>query len=254
MIDLIKQFIQNDFIRAIIAAVIIVIATAIIAHLLTRLIRRLMHSELANMADVPAASLLVNVERIVVWGLGVSLMLSACFDINVTALIAALGIGGIALSLGLQDTIKNFLGGIQMTAMRIIKPGEWIGLDDVKGIVQDVNWRQTTVRNIDGVEFVIPNATISSATISRGTPPNLVTAPFSVANECSDLQSLGAEMERLAKVAIEKVAPLERDPWVLFYEISEFGANGKLLFILKSTDKAREARDAALRAIAHLCR
>lgn len=46
---------------------------------------------------------------------GGSVMLSTCFGIDVSAAITALGIGGIAISLGFQDTISNLIGGVQVS-------------------------------------------------------------------------------------------------------------------------------------------
>ena len=57
------------------------------------------------------------------------------------------------------------------------------------------------------------------------------------------------EMELLAKQAIEEVAELEKDPWILLTEIGEYGTWAKMRFVLKGVDHAREARDAALRAV-----
>ena len=58
------------------------------------------------------------------------------------------------------------------------------------------------------------------------------------------------EMELLARQAVEKVAPLAKDPWLLVTQIGEYGIWAKMRFVLEDTTYAREARDAALRAIA----
>ena len=64
-----------------------------------------------------------------------------------TAVVAALGVGGIALSLGLQDTLSNLIGGVLITFMRIVTPGDNIQVGAHKGVVQDINWRQTRIKN-----------------------------------------------------------------------------------------------------------
>ena len=56
-------------------------------------------------------------------------MLSTCYGVDVSAAITALGIGGIAISLGFQDTIANLIGGLQVSLLRIIKPGD--NIEDV---------------------------------------------------------------------------------------------------------------------------
>jgi hypothetical protein len=81
-------------------------------------------------------------------------------------------------------------------------------------------------------------------------PETLVVTRISFVNDGRDLDEMIGEMEQLAKHAVETVADLERDPWILMTEIGEYGMWGKLRFVLKDTEHAREARDAALRAIA----
>jgi hypothetical protein len=53
----------------------------------------------------------------------------------------------------------------------------------------------------------------------------------------------------LAKDAVQTVAELEKDPWILLTQIGEYGTWAKLRFVLKDMTHVREARDAALRAI-----
>ena len=69
-------------------------------------------------------------------------------------------------------------------------------------------------------------------------------------NDGRDLDEMTHEMELLAKQAVEKVTPLEKDPWILITQIGEYGIWAKMRFVLKEATYAREARDAALRAIA----
>lgn len=70
---------------------------------------------------LPASSLIINIGRGVVWVIGGSIILQSCFGINPNALVTALGVGGVALSLGLQDTLSNLIGGIQMTLMGVVR-------------------------------------------------------------------------------------------------------------------------------------
>ena len=199
---------------------------------------------------IPESSIIVNIVRIVIWVLGISIMLSACFNVDVNALLAALGVGGIALSLGLQDTIKNFIGGLQVTLMGIVHPGDHVVVDGVEGIVQDVTWRQTVVKDYDNNVHLIPNAVINATTVQKIDPDLLVITLISFVNDGRDLDEMTHEMELLAKQAIEKVTPLEKDPWILITQIGEYGIWAKMRFVLKEATYAREARDAALRAIA----
>ena len=227
-------------------AIAIVVITAIVSHLVTKLIRKLLS---IDDVPLPSCSLIVNIARIAVWVIGLSIMLSACFGIDINGLLAALGIGGIALSLGLQDTISNFIGGLQVTLMKIIQPGDHVIIGQTEGIVHDVTWRQTVVKDYEGVTHLIPNATINSTEIEKVEPNCLVSTRLSFTNDTRDIDATIREMELVAKSAIEEVAELERDPWILLTEIGEYGTWAKMRFVLKDTAHVREARDAALRAV-----
>ena len=247
LIEWVQNFIHGDSLQAWVVAALIILATAIVSAIVTRVIRRLMQ---VDGLPIPESSIIVNIVRIVIWVLGISIMLSACFNVDVNALLAALGVGGIALSLGLQDTIKNFIGGLQVTLMGIVHPGDHVVVDGVEGIVQDVTWRQTVVKDYDNNVHLIPNAVINATTVQKIDPDLLVITLISFVNDGRDLDEMTREMELLAKQAIEKVTPLEKDPWILITQIGEYGIWAKMRFVLKEATYAREARDAALRAIA----
>ena len=246
-ISAIHDIAMSDELQKWIVAIVLVLITAIVSALVTRLIRRLMR---VDGSPLPSSTILVNIARIAIWVFGLSFMLSVCFNVDMNGALAALGVGGIALSLGLQDTIKNFIGGLQVTLMRIVHPGDHISVGGIEGMVQDVSWRQTVVKDFEGNVHLIPNAIISSTTVTKIEPTNLVAAILSFTNDGRDMDAMIKEMELLAKQAVEKVAPLEKDPWILITQIGEYGTWAKMRFILQDTTHVREARDAALRAVA----
>ena len=242
-----RDFANADGLRLVLVGVAIVAATMVVSHALVKLIRRALQID-GN--PLPSSSIIVNIARIAVWMMGVYTLLSVCFNVDVNGLVAALGIGGVALSLGLQDTLKNFIGGLQVTLMRIVKPGDHVVVNGVDGIVRDVNWRQTVVVDYELTTHIIPNAIISSSGVAQVEPSRLVASTFVMNTDARDLRATLREMERLAKEAVEQVAPLERDPWILVTQIGEFGVNCKMRFVLADVAHAREARDAALCAVA----
>ena len=135
LIDKVGASAQGGMIHTIVVAVVIVAVTVVLSSLATRLIRRILRSD---GVPLPSCSILVNIARAAIWVIGLSTVLSACFGVDVNGLVAAIGVGGIAISLGLQDTMKNFIGGLQVTLMKIVKPGDHIQVGTTDGIVQDV--------------------------------------------------------------------------------------------------------------------
>lgn len=240
-----------DFIDAIrldtlLAAAVLLVITVLVSRYAVRLVRKLLSSD---GAPLPSSSLIENIVRIAIWALGGSFILSACFGIDVGGLVAALGVGGVALSLGLQDTISNFIGGLQVTLMKIVQPGDHVKIGATEGMVLDVNWRQTTVKDFENTVHTIPNSSINKGEIEQIDPPHLVSTLLAFTNDTRDIDETIRIMEQLAKEAVEQVAELERDPWILLTQIGEYGTWAKMRFVLKDMSHVREARDAALRAV-----
>jgi small-conductance mechanosensitive channel len=244
---LLDQWANGGTSHLIIVGVGIIVVTAVISHAVTVFIRHIVQ---LDGVPLPSSSILVNIARVTLWCLGIALMLSICFNVDVNALVAALGVGGIALSLGLQDTIKNFIGGLQVTVMRIVEPGDHIVVGAVEGIVHDVSWRQTVVTDFENVTHIIPNSVINATSIGKVEPSNTVSTLVVLNNDGREIDELLREMEEKARLAVQAVAPLEKDPWILVTQIGEYGTWAKLRFVMSEPVNVREARDAALCAIA----
>jgi MscS family membrane protein len=85
--------------------------------------------------------------------------------INITAAIASLSIGGLAVGLAAQDTLSNLFGGIAIFLDKPFKIGDRIQVDNVDGPVESIGLRSTRVRNLDGHLVTIPNKTMGNAII-----------------------------------------------------------------------------------------
>jgi MscS family membrane protein len=96
--------------------------------------------------------------------------------VNITGLIASLGIGGLAVALAAQDTLANLFGGVSIFLDKPFKIGDRITLDGVDGPVETIGLRSTRVRNLDGHLITIPNKTMGNATITNiAARPNIKT-------------------------------------------------------------------------------
>jgi len=78
-------------------------------------------------------------------------------DVDVGALVAGLGIGGLAVALAAQDTIKNLLGGVTVLADRPFQVGDWIVVGDVEGTVEKIGFRSMRVRTFRDSLVTVPN-------------------------------------------------------------------------------------------------
>ena len=82
---------------------------------------------------------------------------------SVNRLLAGLGIGGIAFALALQEPLRNFFSSLVLAADRPFGVGDEVTVDGVKGKVEHVGFRTTTLRTKTRTRLVVPNATVVSA-------------------------------------------------------------------------------------------
>jgi MscS family membrane protein len=96
--------------------------------------------------------------------------------VNITAAIASLSIGGLAIGLAAQDTLANLFGAVAVFVDKPFRIGDRIQLDGVDGTVESIGMRSTRVRNLDGHLITVPNKTMGNATITNITRrPNIKT-------------------------------------------------------------------------------
>lgn len=87
--------------------------------------------------------------------------------VNIAGLMAAGGIGGLAVGLAARDMIANFFGGLTVFVDRPFGVGDWILLKDqgIEGTVEEIGWRQTTIRKFDKRPVYVPNSTFTTASV-----------------------------------------------------------------------------------------
>lgn len=248
----IDAIVRTDWVTTAIAAVVILVTTAIIARLTRRFLRRVL--EINEERDLPSSSIFINIARGAVWITGICIMLSTCFRVDVSAAITALGIGGIAISLGFQDTLSNLIGGLQVSLLRIIKPGDNIEVGSSTGVVKDITWRHTTIRNSAGEEVLIPNSIISKTALTHLPPTNQVSLALVVTTEGQQLDEVATAIECKAREAASIVGKVVKEPKLTFSEITAQGYAGSISFSMADSRTTGRATDAVLRAVAPLTR
>ncbi len=89
------------------------------------------------------------------------------FQWDVGALIAGLGIGGLALALAAKDTLANVFGSVTIFGDRPFQMGDRIRIKGYDGVVEEVGFRSTRIRLLNGHLMIIPNATVANETIEN---------------------------------------------------------------------------------------
>jgi small-conductance mechanosensitive channel len=135
---------------------------------------------------------------VIVWTIG-GLVLLDSLGVAITPLLTALGVGGLAVALALQDTLSNLFAGVHILASRKVQPGDFIQLDNgMEGYVEDTNWRNTIIRQLPNNLLVVPNATVASSIVTNYHLPE---HEISVTVACS--VSYESDLEHVERVTIE---------------------------------------------------
>jgi len=109
---------------------------------------------------------ILKIIKIFIGGIGLAAMLQV-WGINVTALIASLGLGGLAFALAAKDTASNLFGSFAILADKSIRIGEWIRVDGVEGVVEDVGMRTTKIRTFEKSLITVPNQVVANSPIEN---------------------------------------------------------------------------------------
>ena len=158
-----ELFTEGGWPLTIVTALLILIGTFVVAYVLNKLFLGIFKQ---HRGGEVAGSIFTLIIKTAVWFAGIGLMLKVCFDFDVTIIWGALGVGGIALSLGLQNTISNLLGGVFVSFGTQISIGDWIECGSVAGIVKDINWRCAVIEDDVGDTHSIPNSVLNSTTVT----------------------------------------------------------------------------------------
>jgi len=97
--------------------------------------------------------------------LAVLIQVLRLLDVNITALIAGVSIGGLALALAAQDTVKNLIGSAMIFFDRPFQIGDWIIGDSFEGSVVEVGFRTTRIKLLDSSIVAVPNSKIADAPV-----------------------------------------------------------------------------------------
>ena len=116
--------------------------------------------------DDQIIAVLKNSSGGLIWIITITVIISG-FGYDVKALVAGLGIGGLAFAFAAKDTLAQAFGGIVLFMDRPFEVGDSVEIDGVRGDVEEIGLRSTKLRGLDKTAIIIPNATVSSATITN---------------------------------------------------------------------------------------
>ncbi len=110
--------------------------------------------------------LLTRIVNIGIWIIATSMVLNL-FGYDIGAIIAGLGIGGLAIALAAQDPLGNFFSSLSIVADKPFKVGDWIKFDNYEGIIKDIGMRTTDIETFFGTTLSIPNNHLAKAIVEN---------------------------------------------------------------------------------------
>jgi len=116
---------------------------------------------------LPVATLTQNLAQIAVVILG-ALVLLDHFHVSIAPMLTALGVGGLAVALAMQDTLSNLFGGFYVAVAGQVRLADYIKLNTgEEGYVTDIGWRSTTIRSLGNSLIIVPNAKLAQAIVTN---------------------------------------------------------------------------------------
>ncbi len=213
-----------------------VIITLIFALLISNFLNIIMISYLKVRKGFRRTPMLLNrVVSVIIFIIAIVIILGY-FKLDITPLIAGVGLGALAIGLALQSTLSNFFAGMHIISDRPIDIGDFIELDqNTSGFVEDIGWRSTRIRTWTDNLIVIPNAKLADSNILNYSKPKQDLSffiPCGVAYE-SDLKKVEKVALEVAK-KIQQTIPGAIKDFEPLFRFKEFGdSNIEFITILR---------------------
>ena len=198
--------------------------TFLIAEVLVKLVR--IHGT-TNDSSQRTTTLTENLVRIVVVIVGLLVILRG-LGLEITPILTALGVGGLAIALALQDTLANLFAGFYLTVAKQIRIGNYIRLSSgEEGYLVDIDWRSSRLRQLSNNTVLIPNAKLSQSIVTNYHLPErelavIIEASVDYASDLDRVERITTEVGRdVMRTVPGGVSTF--DPFVRFHTLGDPG-------------------------------
>ena len=158
----------NSQVLNVVFALMVVSVTAAIANLAGTTIGHVLKE---NNLAIPATGLSLTIIKIAVWTTGGLVLLSG-LGVSIAPILTALGVGGLAVALALQDTLSNFFAGIHLLIEEPVRVGDFVRLETgQEGYIVDIGWRTTRIRMLPNNMVIIPNNKLTQSVLINYSMP-----------------------------------------------------------------------------------
>ena len=192
-----------------------------------------------RVVDLRLLPLIRRVGGVIIYAIG-GLLLMDVLGINISPLIAGLGLGGLAVALAIQPTLANLFAGTYVMTEGVIATGDYIQLENgLKGYVVEVGWRSTRIRDWRNNLVVVPNSKFAETIITNfQQPTNAVNVYF----ECGT--SYDSDLYRVEEICLEVMDtvvdshPMAIKEYGKYFAFDNFGdSNVNFWLFVQATDR-----------------
>ena len=180
---------------------------------------------LSQKMDDTVFEFVLKITRVLIYIIAIFLVL-AILEINLTGLIAGLGLGGVIITLAAQDTAKNLFGGLVIFIDKPFAVGDWIEMDNYEGTIEDITFRTTRIRTFENALVNIPNAIIADASVTNWSKMEKRRYKTNLCVELdTPLEKLELLKTRIEKMLQERESVFDDSIIVRFDQITDNGMN-----------------------------
>ena len=197
-----------------------------------------LRKSLSQKMDDTVFEFVLKITRVFIYVIAIFLVL-AILEINLTGLIAGLGLGGVIITLAAQDTAKNLFGGLVIFIDKPFVVGDWIEMDKYEGTIEDITFRTTRIRTFENALVNIPNAIIADASVTNWSKMEKRRYKTNLCVELdTPLEKLELLKTRIEKMLQERESVFDDSIIVRFDQITDNGINILIYTYTNSVDYA----------------
>ena len=197
-----------------------------------------LRKSLSQKMDDTVFEFVLKITRVFIYVIAIFLVL-AILEINLTGLIAGLGLGGVIVTLAAQDTAKNLFGGLVIFIDKPFVVGDWIEMDKYEGTIEDITFRTTRIRTFENALVNIPNAIIADASVTNWSKMEKRRYKTNLCVELdTPLEKLELLKTRIEKMLQERESVFDDSIIVRFDQITDNGINILIYTYTNSVDYA----------------
>lgn len=177
-----------------------------------------------------------ELSKILIIIIGVFVVMGAVFNMNIAAIIAGLGIGGIAIALAAQDTLQNLLGSFTIFADKPFVVGDLVHVLGYDAVVEKVGFRSTVVRTLDKTLVIIPNKKMIDGPLENLTLRNLRRVKFNIGVLYGTPPDVIKKISQQIKQYIDDRNETNMDTHVNFDSFGDSSLNIQVLYYIEIVD------------------